>query len=156
MLTHTQVDLVHNGILREAPHQEHIDHTSYNFNEQRRVRVLCSSEVSKHWTGHCILAQRYGNPTPKASLPPNGRYSRLRNRVSPGGAGRIRHISTPTLWLQCAVQEGKVRLSKCPGKTNPADLGTKHVERSIIDTTLKMMNFVHLTGQSALALRAAV
>ena len=72
------------------------------------------------------------------------------------GAGRIRHISTPTLWLQCAVQEGKVRLSKCPGKTNPADLGTKHVERSIIDTTLKMMNFIRLTGQSALALRAAV
>ena len=72
------------------------------------------------------------------------------------GAGRIRHISTPTLWLQRAVQEGKVRLAKCPGKTNPADLGTKHVERSIIDTAFKMMSFVRLTGKSAVALRAAV
>ena len=72
------------------------------------------------------------------------------------GAGRIRHISTPTLWLQCAVQDGRIRLGKCPGKANPADLGTKYVEKAVIDQALKTCSFVKLSGKSTLALRAAV
>ena len=72
------------------------------------------------------------------------------------GAGRIRHIATPTLWLQCAVQDGRIKLAKIPGKENPADLGTKHVEREVIDRTLKQCGFMRLEGQSAKALKAAV
>ena len=41
------------------------------------------------------------------------------------GAGRIRHIATPTLWVQKLVQDGKVKVSKIPGNANPADLGSK-------------------------------
>ena len=51
------------------------------------------------------------------------------------GAGRIRHIATPTLWLQKAVSDGKVKVGKCPGKENPADLGTKFLGRKDIDNT---------------------
>ena len=46
------------------------------------------------------------------------------------GAGRIRHIATPTLWLQKAVSEGKVKVGKVAGTENPADLGTKYVLHS--------------------------
>ena len=72
------------------------------------------------------------------------------------GAGRIRHICAPTLWLQCAVQDGRIRLGKCPGQANPANLGTKHVEKSVIDKALKACAFVKLAGNSSMALRAAV
>ena len=49
------------------------------------------------------------------------------------GAGRIRHIATPTLWLQKAVSEGKVKVGKVAGSENPADLGTKYVSRKDIE-----------------------
>ena len=72
------------------------------------------------------------------------------------GAIRILHSNNPTLWLKCAVQDGRIRTTKCPSKTNPADLGTKYVERTDIDQTLKTCSFNRLGGRSALALRASV
>ena len=71
------------------------------------------------------------------------------------GAGRIRHIATPTLWLQKAVYDGKVRVSKVPGKDNPADLGTKYLGRKEIDKIWKQCGFYLATGASKIALRAA-
>ena len=68
----------------------------------------------------------------------------------------IRHISTPTLWLQAAVSDGKVRLSKIAGAMNPSDLGTKHVDRPIIDRALAQCGFVSLHGRSAKALSRCV
>ncbi len=44
------------------------------------------------------------------------------------GVGRIRHIHTPSLWLQRAVRDKRVQLDKTPGKENPADLGTVEKE----------------------------
>ena len=70
------------------------------------------------------------------------------------GVGRIRHIATLSLWLQRAVHEGKVSLTKIPGKENPADLGTKYLDRADIERCWKAMGFVLLTGGSKLALRA--
>ena len=72
------------------------------------------------------------------------------------GAGRIRHISTPTLWLQKAVSEGKVKVSKVLGTENPADLGTKYVGGKDIEKTWKQCGFVSLTGHSSLSLKAAL
>ena len=43
------------------------------------------------------------------------------------GPGRIRHIVTPTLWVQKLTQDGNVNSTKIPGISNPADLGTKHL-----------------------------
>ncbi|CAK0903416.1 unnamed protein product, partial [Prorocentrum cordatum] len=41
------------------------------------------------------------------------------------GAGGARHVATPALWLQDAVEAKRLDLRKVPGKANPADLGTK-------------------------------
>ena len=38
------------------------------------------------------------------------------------GAGSIRHIETPTLWLQQAVSRKRLKVNKVPGTKNPADL----------------------------------
>ena len=72
------------------------------------------------------------------------------------GAGRIRHIATPTLWLQKAVSEGKVKVGKVPGTENPADLGTKYVGRKDIERIWKQCGFVSLSGASNIALKAAL
>ena len=52
------------------------------------------------------------------------------------GAGRVRHILTPCLWLQRAVSEGRLELEKIDGALNPADLGTKAVPQAVIQRTL--------------------
>ena len=72
------------------------------------------------------------------------------------GAGRIRHIATPTLWLQKAVSEGKVKVSKVAGKENPADLGTKYLGRQEIEKIWKQCGFYLATGDSKIALKAAL
>ena len=72
------------------------------------------------------------------------------------GAGRIRHIATPTLWLQKAVYDGKVKVGKLPGKENPADLGTKYLGRSDIEKIWKQCGFYIATGSSKIALKAAL
>ena len=72
------------------------------------------------------------------------------------GAGRIRHISTPTLWLQRAVNDGRVRLQKVLGKGNPADLGTKHEDKDTIDRMLAKCSLVKLEGRSKQALEACL
>ena len=72
------------------------------------------------------------------------------------GAGRIRHIATPTLWLQRLVNDGTVQLTKVPGTLNPADLGTKPLDGSAIRRVLSRCGFVVAQGASKLALRAAL
>ena len=44
------------------------------------------------------------------------------------GAGIIRHIAAPTLWVQKLTQDGKVKLTNILGAPSPADLGTKHLD----------------------------
>jgi hypothetical protein len=70
------------------------------------------------------------------------------------GAGRIRHIHTPALWLQRAVADRRVAMGKVAGTANPADLGTKHVDRNVITHAMATCGFVTLQGESNLALRA--
>ena len=41
------------------------------------------------------------------------------------GAGKVRHIQTPTLWLQHAVVRKDLKVIKKPGKELPPDVGTK-------------------------------
>ena len=52
------------------------------------------------------------------------------------GAGRIRHIATPTLWLQKHIQDGRISILKVPGAENCADLGTKHLDSRKIEKHL--------------------
>ena len=72
------------------------------------------------------------------------------------GAGRVRHIHTPCLWLQRAVAEGLVELEKVDGKINPADLGTKALPQATISRILEQCGFAVVAGRSKMALRAAV
>ena len=70
------------------------------------------------------------------------------------GAGRIRHIHTPALWLQSAVHDGRIAMSKVLGTENPANLGTKHVSAGEIHATWKKIGFVLLEGRSQKTLKA--
>ena len=72
------------------------------------------------------------------------------------GAGWIRHIATPTLWLQKAVYDGKVKVGKVDGKENPADIGTKYLGRKAIEKIWKRCGFYIATGSSKMALKAAL
>ena len=72
------------------------------------------------------------------------------------GAGRIRHIATPTLWIQRLVNDGAIALEKVPGTKNHADLGTKHLSGPAIHKVLVKCAFFPLQGQSRLALKAAL
>ena len=72
------------------------------------------------------------------------------------GAGQIRHIATPTLWLQQAVHQGKVAVTKVKGTLNPVDLGTKHVDQGIITSCWKTMDFESRKGAGSNALKAAI
>ena len=72
------------------------------------------------------------------------------------GAGRIRHIATPTLWLQRMVNDGTIMVSKVPGPQNPADMGTKPLDGGSLVRALERCGFRLAQGQSKLALRAAL
>ena len=43
------------------------------------------------------------------------------------GLGKLRHLEVHLLWIQQHVRSKKFKLSKVPGKENPADLLTKHL-----------------------------
>jgi hypothetical protein len=45
------------------------------------------------------------------------------------GCGKVRHLETPTLWVQKAVQDKRFTLHKVDGKRNPADLGVNLLTR---------------------------
>ena len=53
------------------------------------------------------------------------------------GAGRIRHIATPTLWLQRLVINGDIKMTRVGGNDNCADLGTKLLDNKTMNRHLK-------------------
>ena len=53
------------------------------------------------------------------------------------GAGRIRHVATPTLWLQRVVINGDIKMTRVGGSDNCADLGTKHLDFQTMNRHLK-------------------
>ena len=70
------------------------------------------------------------------------------------GAGKVRHLHTPSLWLQRAVAERRLTLRKEPGDRNPADVGTKHLDRKRLDMLIALMGGDYRMGSSSLALKA--
>ena len=46
------------------------------------------------------------------------------------GLGKFRHLETQSLWLQEAVRDKRIGLSKVHGAVNPADLMTKHADHA--------------------------
>ena len=72
------------------------------------------------------------------------------------GAGRIRHTATPTLRVQKLTQDGKVKITNIPGISNPADLGTKHLDGGSIRRALERCHCYIRERKSGIALRAEV
>ena len=72
------------------------------------------------------------------------------------GAGRVRHIETRTLWLQRHITERRITLEREPGVSNPADLGTKHLDARKVKDITTFLGFAPREGASTIALRAAV
>ena len=64
------------------------------------------------------------------------------------GAGRIRHIATPTLRLQRLVVNGDIKMTRVGGNDNCADLGTKHVDYKTMNGHLKFCGMRFAEGRS--------
>lgn len=69
------------------------------------------------------------------------------------GVGKIRHLETQTLWLQRHVTNKRLSVEKVLGELNPADLGTKHVERATLTRLLEIIAFSPRAGRSKIALQ---
>ena len=65
--------------------------------------------------------------------------------------GRRRHRDLKELWLQEAVKVGRVRLRKVAGESNPADILTKVVARTLLDRHLCRMAVLREAGRAASA-----
>ena len=76
--------------------------------------------------------------------------------LSRRGCGKVRHLETPTLWVQKAVQDKRFTLRKVEGKKNPADLGAKHVDQAIMLKHLCFMGLLPKAEVSPEALKAQV
>ena len=64
------------------------------------------------------------------------------------GAGRIRHIATPTLWLQRLVINGDIKMTRVGGNDNCADLGTKLLDYQTMNRHLKFCGMRFAEGRS--------
>ena len=67
------------------------------------------------------------------------------------GAGRIRHIATPTLWLQRLAINGDIKITRVGGNDNCADLGTKHLDYQTMNRHFKFCGMRLAEGRSRIA-----
>ena len=72
------------------------------------------------------------------------------------GAGRIRHLHCPMLWLQERVGSVEIRTEKRKGEHNTADIGTKAVRAPVLMKHLKTLKMEWRDGRHPLALSAAI
>ncbi|CAK0843605.1 unnamed protein product [Prorocentrum cordatum] len=72
------------------------------------------------------------------------------------GCCKVRHLETPTLWVQKALKDGLFQLAKVPGKSNPADLGTKFLDQAAMLRGLEMMSVKLSDAPLSSALQAKV
>ena len=62
--------------------------------------------------------------------------SAAKSFASRRGLGRMRHVEVRWLWLQAEVASGRVRVLKMPGEANPADVGTKYLTATDMQSKL--------------------
>ena len=67
------------------------------------------------------------------------------------GLGKVRHLATPDLWVQQRLRRREFNISKVPGTENPADLGTKGLEREAIQRFLRTLGMARFEGRAAAA-----
>ena len=64
------------------------------------------------------------------------------------GLGKIRHLATADLWVQDRIKKGDFTLQKVPGVSNPSDILTKHVDRTILDKHLLGLSLRYEDGRA--------
>ena len=57
-------------------------------------------------------------------------------------------MDTHYLWLQERVRNKDLTISKVPGDTNPADLGTKHLTKDVINKLMDLLNIKVTAGRA--------
>ena len=67
------------------------------------------------------------------------------------GRGKLRHLETQSLWLQEAVRDQRIGLSKVHGPVSPADLMTKHVDHATQIRLLALMSVEARVGRAETA-----
>ena len=65
--------------------------------------------------------------------------SAAKSFASRRGVGRVRHMDTRCLWLQAAVADRRVLVSKVSGLRNPANLLTKYLGAEALHRECRMM-----------------
>ena len=72
------------------------------------------------------------------------------------GARKIRHFAAPTFRVQRLTQDGTLKITKIPGVSNRADLGTKDLHRGSMRRALERSHCYFREGKAGIALRAEV
>ena len=68
--------------------------------------------------------------------------------INRSGLGKTRHIETGLLWIQQTAAEKQLKYGKIPGKLNPADLFTKHLDASTMDGHVRRLEFTVTVGRA--------
>ena len=63
----------------------------------------------------------------------------------------MKHLETRTLWVQDKVDEGAVVIKKVGGDRNPADILTKYLSSSKLQSLLADLPVTELGGRHSLA-----
>ena len=69
------------------------------------------------------------------------------------GARKLRHINISTLWIQEKQDLHQLEMRMVLGTDNPADLMTKYLTRSVIDTHLQFMGHHRADGRAQAGLK---
>ena len=64
------------------------------------------------------------------------------------GLGKIRHLATADLRVQDRIKKGDFELIRVPGVSNPSDILTKHVDRTILDKHNATMGLLYQDGRA--------
>ena len=67
------------------------------------------------------------------------------------GLGKVRHLATADLWIQDRIRKKDFALKKIPGSENPADMLTKHVDRSLMQKHMTNLGLHLESGRAASA-----
>ena len=67
------------------------------------------------------------------------------------GVGKVRHLSTGTLWLQEQELKDILKIQKIPGSDNIADIFTKNLGQAILQKHLDFMNLEYKGGRASAA-----
>ena len=68
------------------------------------------------------------------------------------GAGKLRHISVSSLWIQERQDKEELELRKALGTENPADMMTKHVPRASLDKCMSHLHQARVEGRAKASL----